>query len=151
MSFHDSNRVPPFRSGPSVFMPLLLVGQNKRAEPFRQGSLGVTRPGTIDFPTIRAPQTPFVGMIGNNSSWDQIRFGQERKYPGRGDIGNVVGDVRFDHLAKAMGGFGIRVTKPEDIRPALEKARDSAKPAPADVIINRDVYSSGTSNQTMYK
>jgi acetolactate synthase I/II/III large subunit len=63
----------------------------------------------------------------------------------------VVGDVRFDHLAQAMGGFGIRVTKPEDIRPALEKARDSGMPALVDVVINRDVYSSGTSNQTMYK
>jgi acetolactate synthase-1/2/3 large subunit len=50
-----------------------------------------------------------------------------------------------------MGGFGIRVTKPEDIRPALEKARDSGMPALVDVVINRDVYSSGTSNQTMYK
>jgi acetolactate synthase-1/2/3 large subunit len=94
---------------------------------------------------------PFVGVIGNNSSWNQIRFGQERKYPGRGDIGNIVGDVRFDRLAEAMGGFGIRVTKPEEIRPALEKARDSGMPALVDVVINRDVYSSGTSNQTMYK
>ena len=63
----------------------------------------------------------------------------------------ILGDVRFDHLAEAMGGFGIRVTKPEDIRPALEKARDSGKPALVDVVINREVYSSGTSNQTMYK
>jgi acetolactate synthase-1/2/3 large subunit len=43
------------------------------------------------------------------------------------------------------------VTKPEEIRPALEKARDSGMPALVDVVINRDVYSSGTSNQTMYK
>ena len=63
----------------------------------------------------------------------------------------MVGDVRFDELAKAMGGFGIRVTEPDQIRPALEKARDSGLPALVDVVINRDVYSSGTSNQTMYK
>ncbi len=105
----------------------------------------------FDFITAVHRKLPFVGVIGNNSSWNQIRYGQERKYPGRGDIGNVVGDVRFDKLAEAMGGFGIRVTKPEEIRPALEKARDSGKPALVDVVINRDVYSGGTMNQTMYK
>ena len=105
----------------------------------------------FDFITAVHRKLPFVGVIGNNSSWNQIRFGQERKYPGRGDIGNVVGDVRFDRLAEAMGGFGVRVTKPEELRPALEKARESGKPALVDVVINRDVYSSGTMNQTMYK
>jgi len=59
--------------------------------------------------------------------------------------------VRFDRLAEAMGGFGIRVTRPEDIRPALEKAREAGKPALVDVVIDREKYSSGTQNQTMYK
>ncbi len=59
----------------------------------------------FDFITMVHRKLPFVGVIGNNSSWNQIRFGQERKYPGRGDIGNVVGDVRFDHLARSHGRF----------------------------------------------
>jgi acetolactate synthase I/II/III large subunit len=128
---------------------------SKLAQPERDvvvlfGDCSFTLTG-FDFITAVHRKLPFVGVIGNNSSWNQIRYGQERKYPGRGDIGNVVGDVRFDQLAEAMGGFGIRVTKPEDIRPALEKARDSGKPALVDVVINRDVYSSGTMNQTMYR
>lgn len=128
---------------------------SKLAQPERDvvvlfGDCSFTLTG-FDFLTMVHRKLPFVGVIGNNSSWNQIRFGQERKYPGRGDVANIVGDVRFDRLAEAMGGFGIRVTKPEEIRPALEKARDSGKPALVDVVINRDVYSSGTSNQTMYK
>jgi len=126
------------------------LAQPKRDVVVLYGDCSFTLTG-FDFITMVHRKLPFVGVIGNNSSWNQIRFGQERKYPGRGDIGNVVGDVRFDHLAQAMGGFGIRVTRPEDIRPALEKARDSGLPALVDVVINRDVYSSGTSNQTMYK
>ena len=126
------------------------LAQPKRDVVVLYGDCSFTLTG-FDFITMVHRKLPYVGVIGNNSSWNQIRFGQERKYPGRGDIGNVVGDVRFDHLAQAMGGFGIRVTKPEDIRPALEKARDSGMPALVDVVINRDVYSSGTSNQTMYK
>jgi acetolactate synthase-1/2/3 large subunit len=128
---------------------------SKLAQPHRDvvvlyGDCSFTLTG-FDFLTMVHRKLPYVGVIGNNSSWNQIRFGQERKYPGRGDMGNIVGDVRFDRLAEAMGGFGIRVTEPDQIRPALERARDSGKPALVDVVINRDVYSSGTSNQTMYK
>ena len=128
---------------------------SKLAQPHRDvvvlyGDCSFTLTG-FDFITMVHRKLPYVGVIGNNSSWNQIRFGQERKYPGRGDIGNIVGDVRFDRLAEAMGGFGVRVTQPDQIRPALERARDSGKPALVDVVINRDVYSSGTSNQTMYK
>ena len=128
---------------------------SKLAQPQRDvvvlyGDCSFTLTG-FDFITMVHRKLPYVGVIGNNSSWNQIRFGQEKKYPGRGDIGNIVGDVRFDRLAEAMGGFGIRVTEPDQIRPALERARDSGKPALVDVVINRDVYSSGTSNQTMYK
>jgi acetolactate synthase I/II/III large subunit len=128
---------------------------SKLAQPQRDvvvlyGDCSFTLTG-FDFLTMVHRNLPYVGVIGNNSSWNQIRFGQERKYPGRGDIGNIVGDVRFDRLAEAMGGFGIRVTEPDQIRPALERARDSGKPALVDVVINREVYSSGTSNQTMYK
>lgn len=115
---------------------------------FGDGSFGLTG---FDFETMVRNKLPFVGVIGNNASWNQIRFGQERKYPGRGDVGNVLDDVRFDKFAEAMGGVGIRVTRPEEIRPALEKARDSGRPALVDVVINRQAYSSGTQNQTMYK
>ena len=115
---------------------------------FGDGSFGLTG---FDFETMVRNKLPFVGVIGNNASWNQIRFGQERKYPGRGDVGNVLEDVRFDKFAEAMGGLGIRVTRPEDIRPALEKARASGRPELVDVVINREAYSSGTQNQTMYK
>lgn len=116
---------------------------------FGDGSFGLTG---FDFETMVRNQLPFVGVIGNNSSWNQIRYGQARKYgKERGDVGNVLADVRFDKFAEAMGGFGVRVTEPDKIRPALEKARDSGKPALVDVVIDREVYSSGTMNQTMYK
>jgi acetolactate synthase-1/2/3 large subunit len=115
---------------------------------FGDGAFGLTG---FDFETMVRNKLPFVGVVGNNASWNQIRYGQERKYPGRGDAANVLADVRFDRFAEAMGGVGLRVTQPDQIRPALEKARESGRPALVDVVINRDVYSSGTTNQTMYK
>jgi acetolactate synthase I/II/III large subunit len=115
---------------------------------YGDGSFGLTG---FDFETMVRNKLPYVGVIGNNASWNQIRYGQEAKYPGRGDVGNVLADVRFDRFAEAMGGFGTRVTRAEEIRPALEAARASGKPALVDVVIDRDVYSGGTMNQTMYK
>jgi acetolactate synthase-1/2/3 large subunit len=116
---------------------------------FGDGSFGLTG---FDFETMVRNKLPFVGVIGNNASWNQIRYGQAMKYgKERGDVGNVIADVRFDKFAEAMGGFGIRVTEPSQIRPALEKARNAGVPALVDVVIDREVYSSGTMNQTMYK
>ena len=37
------------------------------------------------------------------------------------------------------------------IRPAMERARASGKPSCVNVILDPDIYSSGTMNQTMYK
>ena len=39
----------------------------------------------------------------------------------------------------------------QDIRPAMERARASGKPSCVNVILDPDIYSSGTMNQTMYK
>ncbi|MBI3936139.1 MAG: acetolactate synthase [Betaproteobacteria bacterium] len=116
---------------------------------FGDGSFGLTG---FDFETMVRNKLAFVGVIGNNASWNQIRYGQARKYgKERGDVANVLADVRFDKFAEALGGFGIRVTEPDKIRPALEQARNSGRPALVDVVIDREVYSSGTTNQTMYK
>ena len=52
---------------------------------------------------------------------------------------------------RAMGGYGELVTQPQDIRPAMERARASSKPSCVNVILDPDIYSSGTMNQTMYK
>jgi acetolactate synthase-1/2/3 large subunit len=116
---------------------------------YGDGSFGLTG---FDFETMVRNKLPYVGVIGNNSSWNQIRYGQAMKYgKERGDVANILAEVRFDKLAEALGGHGEYVTEPDQIRPALERARDSGKPALVNVIIDREVYSSGTMNQTMYK
>jgi acetolactate synthase-1/2/3 large subunit len=115
---------------------------------FGDGALGLT---AFNFELMVRYNLPFVGVVGNNSSWNQIRYGQTVKYgKERGDIGNVVGDVRFDKFAEALGGFGIRVTKPEDIRPALDKARNSGKPALVEVL-SRSIDFKGRIAQALLK
>jgi thiamine pyrophosphate-dependent acetolactate synthase large subunit-like protein len=49
------------------------------------------------------------------------------------------------------GGHGEHVTELGQIRPALERAHASSKPALVNVMVGPDVFSSGTRNQSMYK
>jgi len=49
------------------------------------------------------------------------------------------GDTRYDEMARAMGAFGVRVEDPADIRPALEEAVGSGKPAVIDAVIDCQV------------
>jgi hypothetical protein len=61
---------------------------------------------------------PFVGIVGNNSSMNQIRYGQIQKYgEDRGRVGNTLGNVKYDQFAKMLGGCGEEVRDPADIAP----------------------------------
>jgi acetolactate synthase-1/2/3 large subunit len=105
-----------------------------------------------DFETLVRFNLPFVGIVGNNSSMNQIRYGQAAKYgEGRGRIGNTLSDVPYDQFAKMLGGYGEEVRDPAGIRPALERARESGLPSLINVWVDPDVYAPGTMNQTMYK
>jgi acetolactate synthase I/II/III large subunit len=105
-----------------------------------------------DFETLVRCNLPFVGIVGNNSSMNQIRYGQEQKYGvDRGRVGNTLGDVKFDEFARMLGGYGEEVREPQQIAPALQRARESGKPSLINVWVDPDAYAPGTMNQTMYK
>jgi acetolactate synthase-1/2/3 large subunit len=50
-----------------------------------------------------------------------------------------------------MGGYGEQVMEPNQIRPALERARRSGKPSLINVMVDPEVFSSGTRQQSMFK
>ena len=105
-----------------------------------------------DFETMVRFDLPFIGVVGNNSYMNQIRYGQIQKYgEERGDVGNKLGDVHYDKFAQMLGGYGEEVREPSQIRPALERARESGKPSLINVWIDQNAFAPGTMNQTMYK
>ena len=64
--------------------------------------------------------------------------------------GTCVGNARkwfTDRRGLAAGltaaGFGTHVTQPDEIHPAMQKARDSGRPALVDVVINREGMQAG--------
>lgn len=116
---------------------------------FGDGALSLTG---WDFETMVRFDLPFIGVVGNNSYMNQIRYGQIQKYgEERGDVGNKLGDVPYDKFAEILGGHGEEVREPGQIRPALERARESGKPALINVWIDQNAFAPGTMNQTMYK
>lgn len=116
---------------------------------FGDGALSLTG---WDFETMVRFDLPFIGVVGNNSYMNQIRYGQMQKYgKERGDVGNKLGDVKYDLFAKMLGGYGEEVNEPHEIRPALERARESGKPSLINVWIDQEAFAPGTMNQTMYK
>lgn len=105
-----------------------------------------------DFETLIRYNLPFVGVVGNNSSMNQIRYGQAARYGVERDrIGNTLGDVPYHEYARMLGGYGEEVRDPNEIAPALQRARESGKPSLINVWIDPDAYAPGTMNQTMYK
>ncbi|MBY0526533.1 MAG: hypothetical protein K2R98_24270 [Gemmataceae bacterium] len=106
----------------------------------------------FEYDTALRFKLPVIGVVGNNAAWNQIRYGQISKYgEARGDTANLLLPTRYDEVVKALGGWGEHVTHPKDIRPALERARASGTAACVNVMVDPNVYSSGTMNQTMYK
>ncbi len=120
---------------------------------YGDGSFGMT---AFDMETSQRFGAPYLAVVGNNSAMNQIRFGQITKYgKNRGDIGNKLGDVEFGKFGEMLGGYGEEVRDPDELRPALLRARESirrtGKCAVVNVWIDPDEYAPGTKRQTMYK
>ena len=81
---------------------------------------------------------PIVSIVGNNGAWNQTTQGVVRR--GMRGIGTYLSqETNYAKIMDGMGGYGERVTDPEEIRPALERAFNSGKPALLDVVTDPDV------------
>ena len=79
-----------------------------------------------------------ITVVNNNHSGNQSRRGFALAYDGRPTEESnalwVHREVDFAALAEGIGALGIRVTRPDEIRPALDRALDSHRPTIIDVV-----------------
>jgi thiamine pyrophosphate-dependent acetolactate synthase large subunit-like protein len=87
------------------------------------GSYGINA-NEID--TAVRHNVPILAVISNNGGWTAD---PDKNKPGRN-----LGYIRYDKIAENVGAHGEYVEKPDDIRPALERAWKSGKPAVVNVI-----------------
>jgi acetolactate synthase-1/2/3 large subunit len=81
---------------------------------------------------------PIVQLVINNHVLGMVRQWQTLFYGKRYSATVLNDSVDFVKLAEAMGAEGMRVTKKEEIAPALEKAFSLGKPVVIDCIIDSD-------------
>jgi acetolactate synthase-1/2/3 large subunit len=91
----------------------------------------------MEFDTMVRHHIPVVCVVGNNGIWAL------EKHPMQTMLGaSIAADLgsrtRYDKVVESLGGYGEMVERPEQIRPALERAFRSGLPACVNVICDPD-------------
>jgi thiamine pyrophosphate-dependent acetolactate synthase large subunit-like protein len=96
----------------------------KAAKPDKQvivlhgdGSWGMN---SMEFDTSMRHGLPITVVISQNGGWTGD---PEKNNPDKAKPGRELGYPRYDKFAECFGGYGEYVEKPEDIAPALERAK----------------------------
>ncbi len=89
----------------------------------------------MEFEACIRQKINIVGVIGNDAAWTQILRGQVQMYGPDRTPACKLAPSRYDLMVEALGGHGEWVERPEQIRPALERALGAGKPALVNVRI----------------
>jgi acetolactate synthase-1/2/3 large subunit len=81
---------------------------------------------------------PIVGVMGNNGIWALEKHPMEYLY-GYSIAAELQPETPYEQVVEALGGHGELVRSPEELRPALERAFASGKPALVNVLTDPDV------------
>jgi acetolactate synthase-1/2/3 large subunit len=105
------------------------------------GGMGL---GGFDVETAVRAQTPVCYLLSNNSAW--ISYAGPLYLKSIPTIGMqngyspfFIAPTRYDQVFAAMGAYTERVERPEQIKPALNRAFNSGKPSVIDVVVDRSV------------
>jgi acetolactate synthase I/II/III large subunit len=121
--------------GPSFAMAARLARPDKQVlVVYGDGSFGLN---AMEYESAIRQNLPFVGVIGNDGAWGQIKVAQEALY-GEGNAPAAVlsREAGYERMVEGLGGFGERVTDPKEIRPALRQAFDAGVPACLNVMVD---------------
>ncbi len=78
---------------------------------------------------------PVVFVVMNNSALGMVRDDQRGK-----SVASEFIETDFAQLARSYKCNGVKVTRPEEISPALKKAFKSSVPTVIDVVTNREEH-----------
>jgi acetolactate synthase-1/2/3 large subunit len=81
---------------------------------------------------VRLGLSNLIFVIANNSAWGMLKSGQ-KLFVNKHYIDVELPNFDFARCAEGFGCYGEVVTDPKDIIPALERAKNSGKPAVIDV------------------
>ncbi len=113
--------------GPGYAMAAKLAKPNNPvAIVYGDGSFGLHG---LEFEAMIRQKINVVGIVGNDAAWQQIRRGQVQLYGEERAVATALTFARYERVVEALGGHGEYVERPQDIRPALDRALGAGKPA----------------------
>jgi acetolactate synthase I/II/III large subunit len=121
--------------GPSFALAARLAKPDKQVlVVYGDGSFGLN---AMEYESAIRQEIPFVGIIGNDGAWGQIKVAQEALY-GEGNAPAAVlsQEAGYERMVEGLGGYGERITDPKEIRPALSRAFDAGVPACLNVMVD---------------
>jgi acetolactate synthase-1/2/3 large subunit len=92
----------------------------------------------LEFDTFVRHGIPVVGVMGNNGIWALEKHPMEFLY-GYSVAADLQPGLRYDEVVRTLGGHGELVERPDELRPALERAFSSGKPALVNVLTDPTV------------
>ena len=92
----------------------------------------------MEFDTFVRHGVPVVGVMGNNGIWALEKHPMEFLY-GYSVAAELQPGCRYDEVVRALGGHGELVERPDELRPALERAFASGMPALVNVLTDPSV------------
>jgi acetolactate synthase-1/2/3 large subunit len=91
----------------------------------------------MEFDTAVRHKLNVVAILGNDSAWGIDRQIQLGLY-GR-PVATDLLQTRYEQVVQGLGGYGEFVERPDDLRPALERALAAGKPALLNVAVERAI------------
>jgi acetolactate synthase-1/2/3 large subunit len=99
----------------------------------------------LEFDTMVRHDLPIVAVMGNNGIWALEHHPMKFLY-GYSVAAELRPETRYDEVVSALGGHGELVRSPDELRPALERAFASGKPALVNVLTDPEVVYPRKSN-----
>jgi acetolactate synthase-1/2/3 large subunit len=119
----------PFAIGTRLLRP-----SSQIAVIFGDGAFGFNG---FEYDSAVRQKLPFVGIIGNDGAWGEMRTFHEDIF-GSADLSGqyLSQDTAYEKVVEGLGGYAERVEKADDLRPALERAFKAGVPALVNVLLD---------------
>jgi acetolactate synthase-1/2/3 large subunit len=92
----------------------------------------------MEFDTLARHGVNVVAVMGNNGIWALEKHPMEFLY-GYSVVADLRPATRYDQVVEALGGHGELVERPDELRPALDRAFSSGRPALVNVLTDPTV------------
>ncbi len=100
----------------------------------------------MEYDTMVRLGLPIIGVVGNDGVWSNIKTFHRMAYPDR-LVATDLGVRPYHEMVRGLGGYGEFVDDPNEIRPALERARASGLPSLINVHIAETMRMSSNYSQ----